>query len=125
MNCDEIENRLDQAEQSLEQAVATDLSSAEMMKPFLLSEIQHHSDDLSNKQINPADEIDLNLNIQFGKTEMRLDEVFQLRTGSLITLDEHAEQAVDIIANGKMIARGEVLVMNDHFCIRVTELIGA
>ena len=67
----------------------------------------------------------MDLRIELGRTLMRLDEVLQLRSGSVVALDKLAGDPVDVYVNGRLIARGEVLVMNDNFCIRVTELVGA
>jgi flagellar motor switch protein FliN/FliY len=54
---------------------------------------------------------------------MYLADVLKLRKGSVVTLDKLAGDPVDIYVNGRMIARGEVLVLNDNFCVRVAELI--
>ena len=70
-------------------------------------------------------EVEMDLRIELGRTQMRLEEVLQLRGGSVVALDKLAGDPVDVFVNGRLIARGEVLVMNDNFCIRVTELVGA
>ncbi len=49
----------------------------------------------------------------------------KLRRGSVITLDKLAGDPVDIFVNGRMVARGEVLVLNDNFCVRVAQLLGS
>jgi len=54
-----------------------------------------------------------------------LDEILKLRRGSVVTLDKLAGDPVDIYVNGRLIARGEVLVLNDNFCVRVAELLGS
>ncbi|MFO0885779.1 MAG: FliM/FliN family flagellar motor switch protein [Pirellulales bacterium] len=47
----------------------------------------------------------------------------KLKRGSVVSLDKLAGDPVDIYANGRLIARGEVLVLNDNFCVRVAELL--
>ena len=47
----------------------------------------------------------------------------QLRRGSVVPLDKLAGDPVDVFVNGRMVARGEVLVLNDNFCVRIAELI--
>jgi len=70
-------------------------------------------------------DVELDLRIELGRTVMRLEEVLRLRGGSVVALDKLAGDPVDIYINGRLIAHGEVLVMNDNFCIRVTELVGS
>ena len=65
----------------------------------------------------------LDLKIELGRTHMHLEEVLRLKQGAVVTLDKLAGDPVDIYANGRLIARGEVLVMNDNFCVRVAELV--
>jgi flagellar motor switch protein FliN/FliY len=54
---------------------------------------------------------------------MYLEDVLKLRKGSVVPLDKMAGDAVDIFINGRLLARGEVLVMNENFCVRVAELL--
>jgi flagellar motor switch protein FliN/FliY len=54
---------------------------------------------------------------------MELEELLKLRRGSVVSLDKLAGDPVDVYVNGRLIARGEVLVLNDNFCVRVAELI--
>ncbi len=68
-------------------------------------------------------DVELDLKIELGRTNMYLDDVLRLRKGSVVALDKLAGDPVDIYVNGRLIARGEVLVMNDNFCVRVAELV--
>lgn len=68
-------------------------------------------------------DVDLDLKIELGRTHMYLEDVLKLNKGSVVPLDKMAGDPVDIYVNGRLIARGEVLVMNDNFCVRVAELI--
>ena len=54
---------------------------------------------------------------------MYLEDVLQLRRGSVVPLDKLAGDPVDVFVNGRLVARGEVLVLNDNFCVRIAELI--
>jgi flagellar motor switch protein FliN len=125
LNNDDIERLLDQASASLEEAAGGGVNPSRQAKPFSLGNLQpdHGEDDAHS--IDLIGEVEMDLRIELGRTEMRLEEVLQLRSGSVVALDKLAGDPVDVFANGKLIARGEVLVMNDNFCIRVTELVGA
>lgn len=68
-------------------------------------------------------DVQLDLRIELGRTHMHLEDVLRLKNGAVVTLDKLAGDPVDIYANGRLIARGEVLVLNDNFCVRVAELV--
>jgi len=68
-------------------------------------------------------DVELDLRIELGRTHMYLEDVLKLRKGSVVPLDKLAGDPVDIFVNGRLVARGEVLVLNDNFCVRVAELI--
>ncbi len=68
-------------------------------------------------------EVELDLKIELGRTQMYLEDVLKLKKGAVVPLDKLAGDPVDIYVNGRLIARGEVLVLNDNFCVRVGELI--
>lgn len=68
-------------------------------------------------------DVQLDLKIELGRTHMYLEDVLKLRKGSVVPLDKLAGDPVDIYVNERLIARGEVLVLNDNFCVRVGELI--
>ncbi len=70
-------------------------------------------------------DVELDLKIELGRTHMYLEDVLKLRKGSVVPLDKLAGDPVDIYVNGRLIARGEVLVLNDNFCVRVAELISS
>ena len=68
-------------------------------------------------------DVQLDMTIELGRTHMQLEDVLKLRQGSVVALDKLAGDPADIYVNGRLVARGEVLVLNDNFCIRVAELI--
>jgi flagellar motor switch protein FliN/FliY len=68
-------------------------------------------------------DVELDLTIELGRTHMQLEDVLKLRQGAVVPLDKLAGDPADIYVNGRLIARGEVLVLNDNFCVRVAELI--
>ena len=68
-------------------------------------------------------EVDLDVKVELGRTYMYIEDVLRLRRGSVVPLDKMAGETVDIFINGRLLARGEVLVMNENFCVRVAELL--
>lgn len=73
--------------------------------------------------LDQISEVELDIKIELGRTNMYLEDILKLRKGSVVALDKIAGDAVDIYVNERLIARGEVLVLNDNFCVRVAELL--
>src|ERR1700712_4247950 len=65
------------------------------------------------------------LTVEVGRTRMTLGETLALGPGSVVTLDRLADQPVDLLVNGRRIARGEVVVIDEQFGLRITEVVGA
>ncbi|MHC5024641.1 MAG: flagellar motor switch protein FliN [Planctomycetota bacterium] len=68
-------------------------------------------------------DVDLKVQIELGRTRMYVEDVLRLNANSVIELDKAAGDPVDIYVNDRHVARGEVLVVNEAFCVRVSEII--
>ncbi|KUK83537.1 MAG: CheC, inhibitor of MCP methylation / FliN fusion protein [Petrotoga mobilis] len=68
-------------------------------------------------------DVPLELKVELGSTKLNLREILELHEGSLIQLNKLAGEPLDIYANGRLIARGEVVVIDENFGIRVTEIV--
>jgi flagellar motor switch protein FliN len=93
------------------------------VKPFEFKDLFGTAPEAETASLDLLRDVQLDLKIELGRTQMQLDDVLRLKQGSVVTLDKLAGDPVDIYANGRLIARGEVLVLNDNFCVRVAELI--
>lgn len=62
------------------------------------------------------------LSIRLGSTRMSLDEVLRLAPGSIVELDDREDEPLEVLANGTVIARGEVVVVDERFGLRITEV---
>lgn len=69
-------------------------------------------------------DVALGVTAELGRTTMRVREVLTLAPGSVIELDRAAGSPVDVLVNGTLIARGEVVVIDEEFGIRITEVVG-
>lgn len=126
LNMDDLEALFDEASESLDAATLDeDLSPSDVPRPFALDELSPADVDRAENSLDMLDEVEMDLRVELGRTRMRLEDVLRLRRGSVVMLDKLAGDPVDIFANGRLIARGEVLVMNDQFCVRITELLAA
>ncbi len=68
-------------------------------------------------------DVPLRVTVELGRTEMSIREVLALGPGSVVELSKVAGEVVDILVNGKLIAHGEVVVIDDMFGVRVTDII--
>ncbi|MHC4415036.1 MAG: flagellar motor switch protein FliN [Planctomycetota bacterium] len=68
-------------------------------------------------------DVNLQVKVELGRTRMYVEDVLRLNQDSVIELDKLAGDPVDIFVNDRHVARGEVLVVNDNFCVRVSEII--
>jgi flagellar motor switch protein FliN len=67
----------------------------------------------------------VSITIELGSTEMPLGEVLELGSGAVVKLDRVVGDPVDILVNHELVGRGEVVVVDDYFGVRVTQLVGA
>ena len=68
-------------------------------------------------------DIPLNVNIEVGRSVMQVKELLQLGEGSVIEIDKQVGESFDIFANDKPIAKGEIVVVNNRFGVRITEIL--
>ena len=119
---DDVQFLLDQAEQ----AIASINQPSEVPSgaaPFQFRDLSGSPPSPDKASLDLLRDVELDLRIELGRTQMELEEVLMLRRGSVVTLDKLAGDPVDVYVNGRLIARGEVLVLNDNFCVRVAELV--
>jgi flagellar motor switch protein FliN/FliY len=67
--------------------------------------------------------VEANLRIEMGRAEVSRDEMLGLRSGAVVPLDKLANDPADVYVNGRLVARGNVMVLDEKFCIRITELV--
>ncbi len=70
-------------------------------------------------------DVSIPITVEVGRAEMSLDEIVQLGPGSIVALDKKAEDAVELRVNGKLVARGEVVVVDDCYGLRITQIVDA
>ena len=75
-----------------------------------------------NQNLNILLDVKLQLSVELGKTELPIKKVLELTKGSIVTLNKAAGEPVELYANGKLIAYGEVVVIEDNFGLRITHI---
>ncbi len=114
-----VEQALTQAQQSL-----SDIKEEVATQPVALPEFAAAG--LPEAAVNGIEllgDVELHVTVELGRTQMLVEDVLRLSEGSVVELDKLAGDPVDVYVNGRLIARGEVLVLNDNFCIRISEIV--
>lgn len=79
---------------------------------------------LEEKNLNIVLDVKVQLTVRLGSCQLAMRDVLELSPGAIIQLDQRANDPIGIYVNDKLIALGEVVVMEENFCIKITELIG-
>lgn len=78
-----------------------------------------------NSNLSLVLDVPVSLTIELGSCQLPMKEVLQLNIGSVVQLDKPADAPVELSVNGKLIARGEVVVVEDRFGVKITEVVGS
>lgn len=69
-------------------------------------------------------DVDVRLSVELGRTDMKLKDVMSLAPDSVVVLDRLTDELLDVLVNGKPIAKGEIVAQNGRFGLRIVELAG-
>ena len=75
--------------------------------------------------LQPLHDVPVELAVEIGRTRMTIGETLALGPGSIVSLNRLAGEPVDLLVNGRPIARGEVVVVDEEFGLRVTEIVSS
>ncbi|RRQ23757.1 flagellar motor switch protein FliN [Guyparkeria sp. SCN-R1] len=98
-----------------------DQAQAVGMEQF--SEGGHPDDDENPVNFDVIMDVPVNISMEIGRTAINIRNLLQLNQGSIVELDRLAGEPLDVLVNGTLIARGEVVVINEKFGIRLTDVI--
>ena len=102
----------------------TDSSNGEVSpQPTSFPPVDNHGAVPANKNIEFVLDIPLQVTVQIGSTRMLIRELLQLGQGSVIELTKLAGEPMELLVNNKLVARGEVVVVNEKFGIRLTDVV--
>lgn len=93
------------------------------VKPVYFQPLEETPVQLEGKNIDLILDVPLEVSVELGKTRRMIKDIIELNSGSIIELDKMAGEPVDILVNGKEIAKGEVVVIEDNFAVRITDII--
>ena len=112
------------AEQEQADAVAASAAAAKQSSASVFQELTPKARQLSTpNDIDFILDIPVQLTVELGRTKIAIKNLLQLAQGSVVELDGLAGEPMDVLVNGCLIAQGEVVVVNDKFGIRLTDII--
>jgi flagellar motor switch protein FliN/FliY len=93
-------------------------------RPIQFPQLQEENIQKKTQNLDLILDVTVGVTVALGRKDMRIQEVLELTPGTLITLNKGAGDPVDILVNGFPVAKGEVLVIQGHFGVRITEILG-
>jgi flagellar motor switch protein FliN/FliY len=112
----------EQADTGVEQEQA----SGKDYEPTEFDDINHESDtrpQAGDTNLDVILDIPVTLSMEVGRTRVSIQDLLQLAKGSVVELDRVAGEPLDVLVNGTLVARGEVVVVNDKFGVRLNDVI--
>ncbi|HMR64072.1 MAG TPA: flagellar motor switch protein FliN [Anaerolineae bacterium] len=92
-------------------------------RPAQFAPLQNTNGSSSATNIDMLLGVNMRVTVELGRTRMSVEEVLRLGPGSVIELDKLAGEPVDVLVNERLIARGEVVVLDDRFGVRITDVL--
>lgn len=107
--------------EEINEAEKTEESTGEAPEKQAESGAEHHEDE--TRDLDFILDIPLELSVELGRTKMLVNDLLQLGQGSIVELNKLAGEPLEIYINNKLVARGEVVVVNEKFGVRLTDII--
>lgn len=101
-----------------------ELASA-AVQPVAFGQLGQGAEAGEAKNLDLLLDVEIPISVEVGRAQMSLADVLKLVPGSVIALDKKAEEPVDLRVNGKLVARGEVVLVDDVYGLRVTQIVDA
>ena len=111
----QVQEAADRLKQATTQRAVEGMTTPELDGPVVTSN--------GKADLSMLSDVQLAMTVELGRTRMYVEDVLNLQAGAVVELDKVAGEPVDILVNGCPVARGEVLVLDDNFCIRVSEIL--
>jgi flagellar motor switch protein FliN/FliY len=99
------------------------VSGTTEFSPAAFSQLIATSGDADTRNLDILLDVPLQVTVELGKTHTPIKQILEYGQGSLITLDKLAGEPVDLLVNGKYFAKGEVVVIDENFGVRITSIL--
>lgn len=113
-----------QSQQSYAPAPSAPSAPAPPVRPVEFAPLGAQSFGGGNPNIDRVMDIPLRVTVELGSSRLKVKNVLELSKGSIVELDKLAGEPVDLLVNGRLMAKGEVVVINENFGVRITEILG-
>lgn len=118
------QDTMDEWAAALAEAEGTDDgASAQVAELDELSDAKHEMSNEEKRKLDTILDIPVTISMEVGRSKINIRNLLQLNQGSVVELDRVAGEPLDVLVNGTLIAHGEVVVVNDKFGIRLTDVI--
>ena len=106
------------------EAIGAGLAAA-AVQPVAFGQLGAGAKGEENRNLELLLDVEIPISVEVGRTQMSLEDVLELVPGSVIALDKKSEEPVDLRVNGKLVARGEVVLVDDSYGLRITQVVDA
>ncbi|KTF16180.1 flagellar motor switch protein FliN [Pseudoalteromonas sp. H105] len=118
------QDTMDEWAAALAEAEGTDDgANAQVAELDELSDAKHEMSNEEKRKLDTILDIPVTISMEVGRSKINIRNLLQLNQGSVVELDRVAGEPLDVLVNGTLIAHGEVVVVNDKFGIRLTDVI--
>lgn len=108
---------------SFEMPMETKSKVSRTFQPAAFSKLEPVISDEESKNISLLLDVDMEVTVELGKTQKTIKEILSMGEGTIITLNKLAGETLDVLVNGKPIAKGEAIVIEEYFGVRITEIL--
>ncbi|HHY41906.1 MAG TPA: flagellar motor switch phosphatase FliY [Thermoanaerobacterales bacterium] len=107
------------------QATATNATTNIQVKPVQFQQFDEEPMHTSGSSLDLILDVPLEVTVELGRTSKTIKEILDISPGTIVELDKMAGEPVDILVNGKLVAKGEVVVIDENFGVRITEILNS
>lgn len=104
-------------------SLSDDQDSEASVQPLRFNQLRPSDEHVAKSDIDRLLDVTLTVSVELGRKQMQIKEILELGPGKIIELEKLAGEPVDLLVNGKLLARGEVVVVDENFGVRITELV--
>ncbi|HOO55955.1 MAG TPA: flagellar motor switch protein FliN [bacterium] len=80
---------------------------------------------MTDKKIDLLSDVDMTISVELGRTEKLFKDILAMKPGTVVELDTNTGDRIDFLVNKKLVARGEVMVLDGKYALRVTDIVGS
>lgn len=99
------------------------MTTAPEVKPAAFSPLTKSADIGSRNGVDLLMDVQLNVAVELGRAQLHVRDILGLGPGAVVELDKHSGEPVEVVVNGKLLARGEVVLIDENFGVRITEIV--